>query len=187
MHHDGSRRQVTLDLTRAVRRFLHPFQKKLGVLRCERRLVADEVKQLNGAGGLEPIAILGGGVALESVFVVLQMKTGDAEGRDVRVDGGRAAHEMEDNVRGDVVAERGGEAKEFLQGNIDVRFRIFVLERTIGVRKDAIAEEKADGLVERKSILFDNVERRYRERKFEDRFHRRMRVRVEIAVECGMR
>ena len=93
---------------------------------------------------------------------------------------------MQDDVSGDVVTERCGKVEKFLERNFDVGFRIFVLQRAVGIGKDAIAEEKMNGLVDGEFTLFDEMERGDGERELEDRLHGRMSVRFEIAVEGGM-
>ena len=46
--------------------------------------------------------------------------------------------------------------------------------------RDAVRRKKTDGLIERKSSFFDEVQRSNREREFENRLHGWMRVRVEV-------
>ena len=50
------------------------------------------------------------------------------------------------------------------------------------MRKDAIAREKSDRLVQREFSLFDQVKRGQRERELKHGLHRRMCVWIEIAV-----
>ncbi len=131
-------------------------------------MVTDEAEQLHGAGRLKPIAILGSGIAMEHMFAVLQVEAGDSEGGDVGVDGGGAADELQHHVRGNVVAERGGETEEFLERDLDVRFWIFVLQRAVGLGKDAVAQEKMNGLIEGESSFFHEMKGSERERELED-------------------
>jgi hypothetical protein len=98
-----------------------------------------------------------------------------------------ASDDLQNNVCGDVVTERGGKAEKLLQRDFDVRIWIFVLQRAVGFGKDAIAEEKMNRLVERKSTLFDEMESSHREREFEHGLHGWMCVGIEIAIEGRVR
>jgi len=94
---------------------------------------------------------------------------------------------LQDNIRGNVVAERGGKTEKFLERDFDVRLWIFVLQRAVGLWKDAIAEEKMNGLVEGKPTFFDEMEGSQSERELKHGLHRWMSVGIEIAVERRMR
>lgn len=153
----------------------------------KRRTVADLPQQLDRCCGFKPIAILHGNVAGEIVLVVFKMKTCDAERVDVAVYDLRPADGAHNQVSSGVVAERDRETQEFAQRKVNPGLRIFILQRTMGMRKDAIAGEKADGLVERKFALFDEIQSGDGERKFEDRLHRRMGVGIEVAVQRRVR
>jgi hypothetical protein len=94
---------------------------------------------------------------------------------------------LQDNIRGNVVAERCGKTEELLEWDFDVRVWIFVLQRAVGLRKDAIAEEKMNGLVEGKPTFLDEMEGSQSEGEFKHGLHGWMSVGIEITVERRMR
>ena len=154
------------------------------MLRRKRRVVADTPEQLNRARRFEPVAILDGNVAMETLFVILYMKTAHSDRLDIRVHDGGPTNYAQNDICGGIVAERDGNAQEFAQGNVDLRRRIFVLQRTISVG-NAIAGQESNGLIQRKLTLFDEMKSNECEWKFEHGLHRRMRMRIEIAIETG--
>ena len=152
------------------------------MLAGKRRVGVDAAKQVDGTGGLEPVAILSGDVAREAVLAILEMKSQHTDGLYVAVYDGGTTHDAQNNVRGGVVAEGDGQAEKFAEGNVDFGFGIFVLQRTVGVVEEAVAGEEPDGLVERKFTLFHEMKGCKGQRGFEDGLHGRMCVRIEIAV-----
>jgi hypothetical protein len=155
-------------------RGLHPVQEQIGVLRCERRVVADSTKKLSGSCRLKPVSILEGPFTMKCVFSILKMKAGDAERGDIVVnragttDRTGTACDAKQDVRGYVVAERDGQSQEFRQGNIDAGLRIFVLQRAVGVRQETVLGKEADGLVERQLALLDLMQDCQSQGQFED-------------------
>jgi len=156
------------------------------VLDGERRVVAYPAEQLDRRGGFQPIAKLNGDAASETAFAVFEMKARDTERVNVIIDDFRSTDGPQDQVGGGVVALRDSQAKEFAKRDIDVGVRIFVLERAVRVRKEAVAGEKADGSIQREVAHFDDMKSGDRERQFEYGLHRRMRVRIEVAVQRGV-
>jgi len=150
----------------------------------ERRIVAELAKELDGARGLEPVAILSGGIAMQTVLAVFEVEARDAEGLDVRVDDGGSTDETQDDVGCSIVAERGGEAKNLAQRDVDIGAGIFVLQRAESALWEEVARKKANGLVEGEFSLLDLVQRAEGERQLEDGLHGRMGLRFEIAIEA---
>ena len=55
------------------------------------------------------------------------------------------------------------------------------------MRKDAVGWQKSGGLVQRQRAFFDEIKRGDNEREFENGLHRRVRVRIEIAIQRRFR
>ena len=74
--------------------------------------------------------------------------------------------------------------KKFAQWHVDIRIRILLLERAPDLRQNAVGRPERNRLVELEFSLFDEVQGCHGQRGFEDGLHRRMSVRIEIAVEA---
>lgn len=162
----GSVGEIALEAHRS--RGVHPVQEQVGVLRGERRVVADSAKELDGSRGLKPVSILEGDFAMKRVFSILEMKAGDAERGDIVVDRTGTTGDAKQDVGGYVVTERDGEAQEFLHGNIDAGLGVFVLQRAVGMGQEAVLGKEADGLVEGELALLDLMQDGQSQRQFED-------------------
>src|SRR5271156_6110882 len=99
----------------------------------QRRVVADPTKQLDGSCGLKPVSVLCCHLTMKNGFIILKMETVNPERKDIRIDDLWAAHEAQQNVRCDIVAERNGQAQKLTQGNINGGIGILLLQRTIYV------------------------------------------------------
>src|SRR5208282_5392328 len=97
-------------------------------------------------------------------FAVLKMEAANPEGGDIGVDGFRAAHKPQQNVRFYIVAQRDGQSQKFAQGHIDPGIRISVLQRTVDVRQNAVLRNEPHWLIQRKSLLLDLMQNRESER-----------------------
>src|SRR5215475_11303424 len=86
-------------------------------------------------------------------------------------------------VGGSVIAFRNGEAKEFAERNIHIRVWIFVLKRAVRYGMEQIAWKKPNGLIECEFSLFDEMQSVKRDWQLEDRLHRWMGMRLEIAIQ----
>ena len=117
-------------------------------------------------------------------LTILKMETANPERGNIRVDHGRAAQQAQQNVRSHVVAQRNGQSQKLAQGHINPAIGIFVLQRTVDVRQDAVLRKKAHRLIHRKRALLNLMQNRDRERQLEDRLHGRLRVWIEVAIQC---
>ena len=151
----------------------------------KRRVVADEAQELDGSGWLEGVSVLNGNVVMQGIFIVQEVKAGDAERGDVIGHGALAADDAEQSVRGDVVTQRDGQAQKLAQGDVDIGVWIFVPEWTVGMGQDAVAGKEADRLIERELVQFNLMEDGQSQRGFEDGLHGRRGVSIEVAIERG--
>src|SRR5580692_10366215 len=121
---------------------------------------------------------------MKDSFIVLKMKAANPESGDIRVDRLRAAHQAQQNVRSYIVAQRNRQSQKLVQGHIDSGIRILILQRTVDVRQDAVLGKEPHRLIQRKRALLDLIQNRQSERQLEDGLHGRLRVWIEVAIQC---
>ena len=117
-------------------------------------------------------------------FAVLKMEAANPERGNRRCDRLRAAHEAQQNVGCYIVAERNVQSQKLAQGHIDPGIRILILQRTVDVRQDAVLRKEPHRLIQRKRALLDLMQNRDCERQLEDGLHGRLRVWIEVAIQC---
>ena len=147
-------------------------------------MVREEAQQGDHGGGFGGVLILERFVVVESAFGMDHVDAGDAECVHGVLHHLRAADEPEQDVRGNVVGEAGGEAYELAQRDVHAGVRMGILQRTIGAFIE-IGGEKRDLLVEIQLAGLDLLENSDGEGELEGRLHGWVAVRVQVAVELG--
>ena len=149
----------------------------------QRRMIGDDTKKSDGTSRLEPIVVLERMIAMKGTLVVPQLKAGHPQGGDVVSDGLGSAGQSKQNVGGCIVAERDRHLQKLSQGHIDASLRILVLKWAIGPGKNKVRSQERDRLVERELSLLYLMKDRKSQRQFEDRLHRRMGLRIDVAIQ----
>jgi hypothetical protein len=105
---------------------------------------------------------------MKASLTVLKMEAADPELGDIGVDYLRPAHDAQQNVRCDIVAERSVQPQKLAQRHINPAVRILILQRALDVGQDAVLREEPHKLIQRKLALLYLVQDRESERQLED-------------------
>lgn len=154
MGDDGPRRQAAFQ-SNVMDGVLHPAAQQHRVLCDERRTVVEETQELDGAGWLEPVAVLSLLIARKNVLAVGKVKAPDAKRGNGGVDRTRAAGESEEDIGGDVIALLYGQMEQLAQRDVYIGVGLFTLQRTVGFGQNTVFRAEADRLVEAEAALLD--------------------------------
>src|SRR5580698_5618484 len=154
------------------------------MFRRQRGIVADFAQQLNGSSRLKRVSVLCCHLTMKDGFIILKMEAVNPERGDIRIDEFWPAHETQQNIRCDIVTERNGQSQKLAQGDINPGIGILLLQRTVNVGQDTVLRKKPYWLIERKRAPLNLMQNYDGERQLEDRLHRRLRVWIEVAIQC---